>query len=64
MTSNYYSLLKVRFFGQRNFVEISLTAAPNWDNKKTAMAMCGLQADQMGYFECILELDNKVFNYF
>lgn len=28
------------------------------------MAICGLQADLMGYFECILGVENKVFNYF
>lgn len=32
MTSSYCSLLKVCFFSQWNFIEVSLTAAPNWDN--------------------------------
>lgn len=45
-------------------LEVSLTAAPNWDNKKYVMDICGLQADLMGYFECILQLEKKVFNYF
>lgn len=48
MTSSYCSLLKVCFFSQWNFIEVSLTAAPNWDNKKkNPMAICGLQTHRV-----------------